>query len=214
MVGRDGLHRAQGGAQAAVRTGLGGQRHEAHAPALSPVRTLPLDGQRHGRGKIALPGCQQLLHEAAVLGGIPGIGTPHLDLPEGMLPHQRRRALDDEALTLHDVLQFQQGIVIVTVAVGDADDAGGPVAVHLLQTPGGHFRYPAVIAGHREHDDVPGTEIPGNGATGDVQLGKTFRSQGRGKAERGALAAAGGRKIQGCDVHGCLLCMILRQHSP
>lgn len=68
MVGRDGLHRAQGGAQAAVRTGLGGQRHEAHAPALSPVRTLPLDGQRHGRGKIALPGCQQLLHEAAVLG--------------------------------------------------------------------------------------------------------------------------------------------------
>ena len=131
-----------------------------------------------------------------------------------MLPHQRRRALDDEALTLHDVLQFQQGIVIVTVAVGDADDAGGPVAVHLLQTPGGHFRYPAVIAGHREHDDVPGTEIPGNGATGDVQLGKTFRSQGRGKAERGALAAAGGRKIQGCDVHGCLLCMILRQHSP
>ena len=73
MVGRDGLHRAQGGAQAAVRTGLGGQRHEAHAPALSPVRTLPLDGQRHGRGKIALPGCQQLLHEAAVLGGIGSI---------------------------------------------------------------------------------------------------------------------------------------------
>ena len=213
MVGRDGLHRAQGSAQAAVRAGLGGQRHEAHAPALSPVRTLPLDGQRHGRGKIALPGCQQLLHEAAVLGGIPGIGPPHLDLPEGMLPHQGRRALDDEALALHDVLQFQQRVVIVPVAVGDADDAGGLVTMHLLQTSGGHFRHPAVIAGHRKHDDVPGTKIPGDGATGDVQLGKAFRSQGRGEAARGALAAAGGRKIQGCDVHGCLLCMILRQHS-
>ena len=82
-----------------------------------------------------------------------------------------------------------------------------------LRLFGGTSRHPAVITGHREHDDVPGAEIPGNGATGDVQLGKAFGSQGRGKAERGALAAAGGRKIQGCDVHGCLLCMVLRQHS-
>ena len=154
---------AFGHAQAALRAGIGGQGMELPAGAFAAIGRLPLDVQRGRFGKIIVARGAEFFHKAAVFGGVLVVGAADLNFAVGVPSHQRGSALHKKALFRGKVVQFEERVVIIAVAVGHGNDAGGLIAPDARHALHGDDRYAPLVAGHAEDGKIVGAEAVGYG---------------------------------------------------
>src|SRR5699024_686652 len=120
----NGPHGALVPAQAAAGAVFQGGGHKAAALAPLPVGAVPRGREVLPAGGPVVPGLQG---EGPVLLQVFRCRTAHLDGAVGVLPHQGGPGKGDKPPLPAEVRQLQEGVVKVPVAVGDSDDAGGPL---------------------------------------------------------------------------------------
>lgn len=188
---------AFGHAQAALRAGVGCQGIEFPAGTFAAIGDLALDFQRCRFGKIIVARGAKFFHKAAVFGGVLVVGAADLNLAVSVSSYQSGSGLHKKALFRCKVMQFEERVVIIAVAVGNGDNAGGLIAPDACHALRGDDRHAPFVAGDAEDDKVVGTEAARHGGFGGrrkINFRMTAVRQGCGQTLGRFFAASGGEK--------------------
>ena len=146
------LSGAGSGAQTAAGAGLADLRDNRHG---LPVFIGALAWYRRQRRCLRLQFRSDLGGKSSQLLLIVSIRTSGCDTAQHRMFGQHRSGGDDlKALTGQAVTQFQQGVFIGTIAIGDQGDRSGSLTLQRCQLFQGKSRYPAAENWYGNDDNV------------------------------------------------------------